>query len=70
MPAQVTNQPVTRAGLGRNLDRDAEQPLPAGHEQRAEPEHPGGERGRNRGFLDVPFTASAAASGTPLASSV
>jgi hypothetical protein len=35
VPPQVTDQPVARGGLGRNLDRNAEQPLPAGHEQRA-----------------------------------
>ena len=48
MPAEVADQPVARAGLGRDLDRDGEQALAAGHEQRAQPEHPGGERGRDR----------------------
>ena len=37
LAAEVADQPVARAGLGRDLDRDGEQALAAGHEQRAQP---------------------------------
>src|SRR3954447_14087987 len=47
-PPEVADQPVTGAGLRRNRDRDGEQALAAGHEQRADPEHPGGEGSRDR----------------------
>src|SRR3954452_11490839 len=48
VPPEVADQPVTGAGLRRNRDRDGEQALAAGHEQRADPEHPGGEGSRDR----------------------
>ena len=45
--AEVADEPVARAGLGRDIDRDGEQALAADHDQRAQPEHPGGEPGRD-----------------------
>jgi len=44
---EVADEPVARTGLGRYLDRHGEQALATGHEQRPQPEHPGGERGRD-----------------------
>ena len=66
--AEVADQPVARAGLGRDFDRDGEQALAAGHEQRAQPQHPGGERGRDRDQGGPPVAGSTAGASTVAAS--